>query len=115
MQTSTVYGCFTILILIMALTQSQVALGDGFQGGLGGGSCSDVKRQIARDWVQLKSFFRADSQNLKRPKSKEFFCVSPYYARKAMQKSAVSFDLKCYTLQGQNFCCDSRLQACAGL
>lgn len=115
MQTGTVCSCFTILLLVLMLTQSPVAMGDGFSAGLGGGSCSEVKRQISRDWLQLKSFFGDDDGNLKRPKSKDFFCISPSYTRTAMPKSGASFDLKCYTLQGRNFCCDSRLQACAGL
>ena len=115
MQTSTACGCLTVLLLIMVLTLSSATLGAGFEAGMGGGSCSEVKRQIIRDWIQLKSFFRDGDQNLKRPKSRDFFCVSPSYARNAMQKSAVSFGLKCYTVQGQSFCCDSRLEAGAGL
>ena len=115
MRMSTVCGCLTMLLLIMILTLSSAVRGAGFEAGFGGGSCSEVKRQITRNWIQLKSFFRDDDQNLKRPKSRDFFCVSPSYTRNAMQKSAVSFDLKCYTVQGQSFCCDSRLKACAGL
>jgi hypothetical protein len=99
----------------MTLTQSPTAHGAGFDANIGGGNCMDVKRQITRDWMQLKSFFRADSQNMKRPKSKDFFCVSPSYVRNAVKNNSVSHVLNCYTLQGQGFCCDSALNECAGL
>jgi len=99
----------------MVLTLSPAVLEAQVEAGIGGMNCSEVKRQITRNWLQLESFFRDGDKGLKRPKSKDFFCVSPYYTRNTMQKSSVSRELKCYTVQGQNFCCDSKLQACAGM
>jgi hypothetical protein len=115
MQMSAAGAGFTIRLLIMVLTLSPAVLEAGFEAGLGGTNCSDVKRQITRNWFQLESFFRDGDKGLKRPKSTDLFCVSPSYTRNAMQKNAVSRDMKCYTLQGQKFCCDASLQSCAGM
>jgi len=99
----------------MTLSQTPIAHGASFEAGVGRADCSEVKRQISRDWFNLKNFFRPDSENLRRPKSRDFFCVSPEYTRDAYPQRSVSLALKCYVIQGQHFCCDSRLQACAGL
>lgn len=77
MQMSTVGAGFMIGLLIMVLTLSPAVLEAGVEAGLGGTNCSDVKRQITRNWLQLESFFRDGDKGLKRPKSKDFFCVSP--------------------------------------
>ena len=90
------------------------AIGAGFEAG-GGGNCREVQRQITSDWFQMKGFFRPDNQSLKRPGSRDFYCVAPGYVRDAIQQPSRTASLKCYSLQGQKFCCDSGLRACAGL
>ena len=115
MQTRKVTGSSTAVALVMALTLSPSAIGAGIEVGVGGGNCSDVQRQITRDWFQLKGFFRPDNQNLKRPKSRDFYCVAPSYVHDAFQQPSRTASLKCYSLQSQKFCCDSGLSACAGL
>ncbi len=115
MQARTVGGAAALLLLIMTLSQPPIAHGASFEAGVGRADCGAVKRQISRDWFNLKKFFRPDSENLKRPKSREFFCVPPEYTRDAFPQRSGSLALKCYVIQGQHFCCDSRLQACAGL
>ncbi len=114
MQTRSMCGSLTMLLLILTLAQTPTALGAGLEAGLGGGSCTDVKQQIRRDWFSVKKFFQPNS-DLKRPRSRDFFCISPAYAREAFPQRSGSISLKCYVIQGQHFCCDSRLQACAGL
>ena len=115
MQVNKLCAYFTILLMITAFMTPPVSAQTEFGARAGGGSCSNVKRQITRDWLQLKSFFGAGKEKSMRPKSKDFFCVSPYYARNAVKKNAVSFTLKCFTLQTRNFCCDSSLTECASL
>ncbi len=113
-QTSLTCGSLTVLLLILTLAQTPTALSAGLEAGVGG-NCSDVKQQIRRDWFSVKKFFQPNSENLKRPRSRDFFCISPAYAREAFPQRSGSISLKCYVIQGQHFCCDSRLQACAGL
>ena len=114
MHTKKVAGSSTAVALVMALTLSPPAIGAGFEAG-GGVNCREVQRQITRDWFQMKGFFRPDNQSLKRPGSRDFYCVSPGYVRDAFQQPSRTASLKCYSLQGQKFCCDSGLRACAGL
>lgn len=107
-------ACLTILLL---LTAGPTALAAGVEigGGVGGLECDGVKRQITRDWFELKRFFRPDETDGKRPKSRDLYCVSPGYTRSAMPKAATSMSLTCYSVQGSNFCCDKSLQSCAGM
>ncbi|MDA1075699.1 MAG: hypothetical protein O3A63_13200 [Proteobacteria bacterium] len=92
-----------------------VEIGGGVGGGVGGLSCDDVKRQITRDWFEMKKFFRPDETDMKRPKSREFYCVSPGYTHSAMPKVTASMSLSCFTVQGSKFCCNKSLETCAGL
>ncbi len=105
----------TILLMTTALITPTASAQTVFGAGVGGGSCSNVTRLISRDWLQLKGFFGVGKEKQMRPKSKDFFCVSPYYVRDAVKKNAVSFTLKCFTLQTRNFCCDSKLTECASI
>ena len=75
MHTRKMAGSSTPVALVMALTLSAPAIGAGFEAGVGG-NCSEVQRQITRDWFQMKGFFRPDNQSLKRPGSRDFYCVS---------------------------------------
>lgn len=115
MQLKTGFITLMILLIVVAVALSPNTQALEFDAGLDRGGCTDVKRKIKQDWFELKSFFRPDAEDLKRPKSSEFFCVAPVYTRGAIHKSAISKELKCYTVRRQNFCCDSRLQACAGV
>jgi hypothetical protein len=115
MKICTLYGGLTMVLMVVLIMMTPTALQAQFDTSLGTESCSDVKRKITRNWTQLRSFFRPGGENLRKPKTNEIYCVSPAYTKNAMKKSAVSMDLACYSLQGSNFCCDSRLQACAGV
>lgn len=115
MHTRTATRYFTIVLPIAILTLQSMNLEAQFQAGVGGDSCREVKRQITRNWTQLSSFLRRNNESLKRPKAEDFFCISPRYTRNVMQKRTGSFDMKCYSVEGQKFCCDKKLTACAGL
>ena len=115
MQAKTIGGSLAVLLLLMALTLAPRALAVDYGVGIGGASCTDVQRRITRDWFELKHFFRPDVKSAKRPRSREYYCVSPRYTVDAIPARSMSLSLKCYTVQGQKFCCDSRLQQCAGL
>ena len=80
MRTRILCGSSTTLALVMVLTLPLPALGSAVEAGVGG-NCNAVRQQITRDWFELKRFFRPDDRSLKRPKSSDFFCVSPSYVR----------------------------------
>ena len=104
-----------MLVVGLSVLSVPVAQAGSLSGGIGvgGADCSDVKRQIRRDWMQLREFFRPGQKDLRRPRSREVVCISPYYTRDAMPVAQKSFDLTCYNVQGTKFCCDKRLEACA--
>jgi hypothetical protein len=89
----------------------------GLDGGvsIGGIDCNEIKRQIRRDWMELREFFRPDQEDLKRPSSREFRCISPYYTQRQIPERQRAIGLTCYNVQGVKFCCDQRKQACASL
>ena len=116
MQPSKACGSLMVLVLMVVLTNAPAVLaaaGIGLDIG-GAGSCNEVKSQIKRDWFDLKPFFRSGEKSMQRPKSRDFFCVSPAYTRDAIEKHSAT-SLRCYSMRGQQFCCDQQLQACAGL
>ena len=115
MQTRTMGGFFAVMAMLMALTLAPPALAVDYGVGVGGVSCTDVQRAIKRDWFEVRRFFRPDEKAPKRPSSRDYYCVSPAYTRDAVPAPQMSFSLKCFSVQGQKFCCDSRLQECAGL
>lgn len=88
--------------------------GGGFTWGVGiGGNCRDVVDKIKRNWMDVRSVIAPKSKTM-RPRSRDFYCVSPYYAQSAMPKPVASLSgLKCFDLEGKSFCCDARLEQCA--
>lgn len=106
--------CAGLILLLLVTGVMPAALGAGIEIGGGRTSCNDVKRQITKDWFDLKRFFRPDETGVKRPKSRDFFCVSPAHTYNAVPKHSSSLNLKCFTSQGQRFCCDAKLAECAG-
>ena len=88
--------------------------GGGFTWGVGVGStCSDVVSKIRRNWMDVRGVIAPKSKSM-RPRSRDFYCVSPYYTQDAQPKVVSMLSgLKCYDLNGQGFCCDDRLQECA--
>ena len=116
MQTRTICGSLTVLLLLMALMLTPPAMAAvSFGGGIGGTTCNDVKRSITREWFEMKNFFRPGEKSMKRPRSRDYYCVSPGYVRDAIEARSMAIGLKCYTVQGQKFCCDSSLRECAAI
>ena len=88
--------------------------GGGFTWGVGVGStCSDVVDKIRRSWMDVRPIIAPKSKAM-RPRTREFYCVSPYYTQEAHPRVvSMMSGLKCFDLNGQGFCCDDQLQQCA--
>lgn len=106
---------FIFLCLLGALVSAQAATLGGNMGFGNSVDCGSVKRDIIRQWADLRDFFRPDQRDLKRPRSREFFCVSAQYTHNAMPARRFSTTLQCYTDRGTRFCCDQQERACAGI
>lgn len=109
-------GAFAVSIVSSA---GAVAVGNqpgggGFTWGVGiGGNCTAVVERIRRNWLDVRPVLAPKSKTM-RPRSREFFCVSPAYVREAMPKVVpMTTGLKCFDVQGQAFCCDNQYQQCA--
>ncbi len=83
----------------------------------GAPDCRDVARTIISEWFTLKSLMSPGSKSLKRPRATEFQCISPYYVRDLLPKSALGQGkLTCFSSEsGVGICCDQRLRSCATL
>ena len=107
-----------MVLILLAAPVAEAAIGDF---GVGTGSvvagCSDVTRAIMSEWFSVKGLMSSDPKKLKRPRRRDFQCVSPYYVRDLMPRSTMGQQkLKCYaTDDGVGICCDKRLQSCAML
>ena len=90
--------------------------GGGFTWGVGvGGNCTSVVEKIRRNWMDVRPVLAPESRVM-RPRSRDFFCVSPAYIREAMPKVVpMTTGLKCFDVQGQAFCCDNQYQQCAAM
>ncbi len=90
--------------------------GGGFTWGVGiGANCQQVVEKIRRNWMEVRPVLAPDSRAM-RPRSRDFFCVSPDYIREAMPKVVpMTTGLKCFDVQGQPFCCDNQHQQCAAM
>ena len=110
------YRITTVLIaaalLVWSVESTAAALGDI---GIGGAQCSEVKRAIKRDWMDVQRFFRPHQKDLKKPKRRDFFCVSPQYTNGLLPERPYTSNLTCFVNNGTRFCCDSSLSACAGV
>jgi hypothetical protein len=87
--------------------------------GAGAGQCSQVVREIKRNWIEVQQAMLPMRAKLKRPTEDSFYCISPRYVRGAMERHVgQSLDLKCFTSMEDNglgMCCDTQLTACARL
>ena len=90
--------------------------GGGFIWGVGvGGNCRNVVDKMRRNWMDVRPIVAPKSKSM-RPRSRDFYCVSPYYTQQARPKLATTLTgLKCFDLQGKGFCCDAQLSQCATL
>ena len=88
--------------------------GGGFTWGVGvGTTCSDVVDKMRRNWMDVKPVIAPKSKAM-RPRSRDFYCVSPYYTQEAHPKVvSMMTGLRCFDLNGQGFCCDDQLRQCA--
>jgi hypothetical protein len=114
MQSTILFNMLIISILVLAMGQSSDTHAGGFQTGIERNDCGSLKREIKRNWLQLQPFYEPKAEEFIRPKTKDLYCVDPGYTNRGFAKASVSSDYKCYTLQGQNFCCDKQLKACVG-
>ena len=108
-----------VFALCVASSAGAVAVGNqpgggGFTWGVGfGGNCNTVVEKIRRNWMDVRPVLAPKSKAM-RPRSRDFFCVSPDYIREAMPKVVpMTTGLKCFDVQGQAFCCDNRYEQCA--
>ncbi len=85
----------------------------------GGNSCLPVISSITRDWISVKQVMAPLKAKIRRPKTEDFFCVSPYHTRDAMPRNVTAgSELRCYSdpgNEGLGMCCDANLTACAQL
>ena len=63
MHTKSAIVSIAALLLVVGFTQIHVAWSARFEGGIGGLDCSSVKRQISRDWFELRRLFRPDAKD----------------------------------------------------
>jgi hypothetical protein len=110
---ATAMAIFTVVLLMVPVSSYSANIGGNV--GFGETDCSSVKRKLTSQWSDLRQFFRPQQKDLKRPRSREFFCVSPQYTRDSLPTRRFSASLKCYDVQGTRFCCDANLSACAGM
>ena len=83
--------------------------------GVGGGVCHDVVEKIRRNWMDVRNVLAPDSKSM-RPRSRDFFCVSPAYVQEALPKVVpMTTGLRCFNVQGKGFCCDRQYQQCAAM
>ena len=90
--------------------------GGGFTWGVGvGGTCHSVVEKIRRNWMDVRDVMAPDSKAM-RPRSRDFYCVSPAYVQDALPKVVpMSTGLRCFNVQGKGFCCDRQYQQCAAM
>lgn len=107
-----------LLILVLAAPAAKAPIGDfGVGVGSSAAGCSDVTRAIISEWFSIKTLMSSQSKSLKRPRRRDFQCVSPYYVRDLMPRATMGQQkLSCFSTEdGVGICCDKRLQSCATL
>jgi hypothetical protein len=80
-----------------------------------GSACEEVSDLIRDNWFHLKAMMLPEGVNIARPRTKDLFCVSPYYTRDAMQRPVGARNLSCYKIDMDSplFCCDQGKSQCA--
>ena len=81
-----------------------------------GANCEDVARNISRNWFDVKHIF-SEGVGSKRPRPKDFQCVSPQYMYNLLPRSlpTLSNKLVCFKEREIAACCDPQMRACATL
>ena len=98
-----------------AVTISSTPSGSGVSWGvgLGGGTCTDVIDKMRSNWFDVRPIVSPSTKAM-RPRSRDFYCVSPAYIEHSRPKVVpMSTGLKCFELQDRGFCCDEQYQRCA--
>ena len=105
-----------MIVLAAAFAPATIAAVD-FGVTSGAADCRDVARAIISEWFTVKSIMSPGSKTLKRPRATEFQCISPYYVRDLIPKSAFGHGkLTCFAPDsGGGICCDQKLKSCATL
>lgn len=88
--------------------------GGGFTWGVGvGADCNRVVEKIRRNWMDVRGVIAPKSKQM-RPRSRDFYCVSPAYIENAIPRVVpLTSGLRCFDVQGKGFCCDSHHRQCA--
>jgi hypothetical protein len=85
----------------------------------GPGSCSVLVSLVTRRWMDVRRVMLPSSAKLRRPKQEDFYCVSPYYLRNALERRGVADrEVRCFSdpsNSGLGICCDAGLRSCAQL
>ena len=108
------------MIAFAALSSAAVSVGSTPSGGgftwgagIGGGNCTDVIAKMRSNWLDVRRVVAPKTTSM-RPRTRDFYCVSPAYIEHAMQKVVpMTTGLKCFEIQDKGFCCDTRYQQCA--
>jgi len=79
-------------------------------------NCDEVAREISRNWFDVKHIF-SEGVGSKRPRSKDFQCISPQYMYNLLPRPipALSNKLICFKEREIAACCDPQMRACATL
>ncbi len=101
--------CFVCLMLISPVVQAQ-----------GGAGCFTLVSDLQRGWLDVKNRLLPTGENMGRPGSDDFVCVSRQRVRGAIERSGgvLSSGIRCFRdpgVGGPGFCCDQQLGECAQL
>ena len=88
--------------------------GGGFTWGVGvGANCNQVVEKMRRNWMDVRPVIAPKSKQM-RPRSRDFYCVSPAYIQDAIPRVVpMTSGLQCFDVQGKGFCCDRSHRQCA--
>ncbi|MFP6796166.1 MAG: hypothetical protein VB933_03750 [Pseudomonadales bacterium] len=100
-----------VLTLWNDQTSAEVTFGVG-----GTAHCEDVARTMSRNWFDVKHIF-SEGVGSKRPRPKDFQCISPQYVYNLLPRSlpTLSNKLLCFKEREIAACCDPQMRACATL
>ena len=104
---------FASLVAILISASAFAAVDFGV--GKGSTDCSNVSREIIKDWFTMKAIMSPKSTSLSRPRERDFQRGSPRYVRDLAQQSSMGqTKLSCFTSESTGaICCDKQLRSCA--